>query len=135
MIEELTGREANIELKDGRHILAKEVKISDDSASWVDARTEGKSKASIQQINKIVTKSSSIGALEGIGFGLVGGGGLGFLVGSTQHAREIPMELIGVILGGGTGTIVGLITGLIVGHSYNYEFPTTVPRDSLHNRK
>jgi len=100
----------------------------------VDASTEGKSNASIRQINKIVTKSSSIGALEGIGLVWLVVVDSGFSL-QHQHSREIPMELIGVILGGGTGTIVGLITGLIVGHSYNYEFPTTVRTDSLQNRK
>jgi hypothetical protein len=135
MNEELTGRDVIIELKDGRETSSQVVTVSDDSVSWLDARTKGKSKASIQQINKIVMKSSSIGALEGIGFGLVVGGGLGFLIGSTEHSREIPMEFVGLILGGGTGTIVGLITGLIAGHSYDYEFPTTVQSDSLQNGK
>lgn len=131
MNEELRGRNVNIGLKDGRDISATEVSIFGDSVSWIEERADKVSKANIREINSIVRKSSLVGALEGMGLGLAGGGGIGLIIGSNQHSREIPMGLVGLILGGGVGIIAGLTTGLIVGHSYNYEFPTTEQSDSL----
>jgi len=138
MNEELNGQDVKIELKDGREISAKEVTISDDSISWVDQRTSEESKAGIREIKKIVTKSYSMGALECTGFGIVGGGGLGALIGNSLDDGGLGSGFgaaVGSIFGGGTGIIVGLITGLIVGHSYNYEFPTSEQSDSLQNGK
>jgi len=140
MNEELKGQDVEIELKDGRDISAKDVKISDDTVSWVDQQTDQAFKASILEINKIVMKSSSIGALEGAGFGLVGGGGLGALVGQIIVGNHGAWGtgagvFFGSIIGGGIGIIVGPITGLIIGHSYNYEFPTAEQSDSLQNGK
>lgn len=73
---ELKGQHVKIELKDGGNIFAKEVKLSNDSLSWVDQWTEEKSRTSIRQVNKIVNKNHILGFLEGLGFGLIGGGGV-----------------------------------------------------------
>ena len=40
-----------------------------------------------------------------------------------------------MVLGGGTGLIVGLITRLIIGHRYNYVFPVTEQSVSLHDMR
>lgn len=140
MNEELKGQDVKIELKDGMDISAKDVKISDDSASWVDQQTDEESKSSIREIKKIVMKSHGTGALEGTGFGLVGGGGIGALIGQITVGNDSDWgtgagAVVGLILGGGTGLVVGPITGLIIGHSYNYEFLTIEQNDSLQNRK
>lgn len=140
MNEELEGQDVKIEMKDGMNIFAKDVKISDDSVSWVGQWTDVESMINIQEINKIVMESHGIGALEGAGFGLVGGGGLGALVGQLLVGNHGAWgsgagAAVGLILGGGIGTIVGPITGAIIGHSYNYEFQTTERNDSLQNRK
>ena len=42
---------------------------------------------------------------------------------------------IGLIVGGGGGTLIGVLTGLAIGHSYNYEFPAAGRGDSFENRK
>jgi hypothetical protein len=136
MNEKLKGQDVKIELKDGRDISAKNVKIYDDSISWVDQETNTESKASILEINKIVMESSSMGALEGAGFGLLGGAGLGALVGQIHYGNDTELgtgggAIVGLVLGGGTGLIVGSITGAIIGHSYNYEFQTAEQSDSL----
>ena len=131
MNEELKGRHVKIELKDGKDISAKEVKISDDSVSWVDQQTDEESKASIRQLDKIVMKNHLqknhfLGSLEGLGFGLVAGGGLGALLGGLaggEIGAGIPMWFVGLVYGVPAGGGIGLITGLIIGHSYNYEFP------------
>ena len=40
MNEELKGQDVKIEMKDGSDISAKDVKISNDSVSWVDQETD-----------------------------------------------------------------------------------------------
>ena len=81
MNEELKGRDVKIELKDGRDIYAKEVKLSDDTVSWVGQQTAEESKVNIREINKIVMKSHWAGALDGTWMGLLGGGGVGAILG------------------------------------------------------
>jgi hypothetical protein len=140
MNEKLKGLDVKIELKDGSDISAKDVKIYDDSVSWVDQESDVESKTSILDINKIVMGSSWLGALEGAGFGLVGGAGLGALVGQIHYGNDTELgtgggAIVGLVLGGGTGLIVGSITGAIIGHSYEYKFPTPEQSDSLQNGK
>ena len=130
MNEELKGRDVKIEIKNLRYISAKEVKISDDSVSWVDQRTNQKFKASIRQLDKIVVKNHFLGALEGLGLGLVGGAGAGAAALSSTNFSGPPGWYVGLILGGPVGGGTGLIIGAIKGHSYNYEFPTTEQSDS-----
>ncbi|MFN0158917.1 MAG: hypothetical protein ACKVRP_12705 [Bacteroidota bacterium] len=139
MIEELRGQQVNIELKDERHILAKELKISNDSASWLDASTSERSKVATPQIKRIVIKNHLVGALEGMGFGFLVGGTAGVILGSSGPesnalGRE-GMIAIGLVFVGGAGVVVGLIPGVIIGHSYEYEYLTTEQSDSLHNGK
>ena len=140
MNEELEGQRVKIELKDGEVISAKDVKISEDSVSWVDNHTNRKSKASIQKLDRIVMNNHLLGSLEGLGFGLLGGGGLGAVVGQLAVGNETEWgtgagAAIGFILGGGAGIIIGFPTGLIIGHTYHYEFPMTEQSDSLQNGK
>lgn len=139
MIEELAGRDVTIELKDGISILAKEVKISNDSASWVDVSTTERTNVATSVIKKIVIKSHGIGALEGMGIGILIGGTGGIILGSSgsgggTFGREGAIAM-GVIVVGGAGLVVGLISGATIGHSYEYEYQTTEQNDSLQNGK
>ncbi len=138
--EELKGQRVKIELSDREEILATEVHISDDSVSWVSAGTGKESKSGIGQIKTIVNKNHLVGFLEGLGFGVVGGGGLGALIGNSLDDGGGDFgsgfgAAVGLILGGGTGILVGSITGGVIGHSNNYEFPMTEQSDSLQNGK
>lgn len=139
MNNQLRERSANIEMIDGRDIFADNVTLSGDSVSWLDASTSETSKVSTRQIRRIVIKNHFIGALEGMGIGLLVGGSVGFILGSSGpeggawgRSGQIAMGLIVV---GGTGVIVGLIPGLIIGHSYEYEFPRAEQSDSTQNSK
>ena len=140
MNEKLEGQHVRIELKGGTVVSAEDVTISEDSVSWVDNHTNRKSKASIQKLVRIVMNNHLLGSLEGLGFGLVGGGGIGALVGQvaigdkTEWGRGTGAA-IGLILGGGAGIIFGFTTGLIIGHTYHYEFPMTEQSDYLQNGK
>ena len=138
MNEKLHGRDVKIELKDGREISAKEVRISEDFVTWIDRRTDEKSKASIRQLDKLVMKNHFLASLEGLGFGLIGGVGVFAVLlginGRGGHESEVGILPAFMILGGAGGGI-GLITGTIIGHRFYYEFPATEQRDSLQNRK
>lgn len=136
MNEELTGRHVTIELKDGREISAEEVTISKDSVSWLDASTAEKSKVVSRRLERIFFKNHFVGGLEGLGIVtpvvFVGSWALGGfssegIGGSDGWALPAALGLIG----GG----IGAITGGIIGHSYNYEFPSTEQSDSLQNGK
>ena len=66
--------------------------------------------------------------MKGAGFGLGIGATVGLLWGTQQEEDShdlIPPQEGGLILGGGAGLIIGVITGLIGEHSYNDEFQTT----------
>ena len=98
--------------------------------------TNRKSKASIQKLVRIVTNNRLLGSLEGLGFGLAVGGGIGALVGQAAIGDHTEWGTgagagFGAVLGGGAGIIIGLPTGLIIGHTYHYEFPMTEQSDSL----
>ena len=140
MNEKLEGQHVRIELKGGTVVSAEDVTISEDSVSWVDNHTNRKSKASIQKLVRIVMNNHLLGSLEGLGFGLAGGGGIGALTGELTGNKHTVLgpdapAAIGFILGGGAGIIIGFPTGLIIGHTYHYEFPMTEQSDSLQNGK
>ncbi len=110
MNELFKGRYVTVELKDGKEIPSKEVRVYDDSVSWLDKRTGDESRASMEQLNKIVIveKGHALGALEGLGLGAVGGGGLGLLLGYL-NSRSAGAEwrdigsAIGLVFGAGAG--------------------------------
>ncbi|MBM2846538.1 MAG: hypothetical protein HW407_1850 [Bacteroidetes bacterium] len=136
MNEDFKERNATIELTGGQEVPAKNVKVSDDSVSWIDPRTNEESRASSGRINKIVIKDHLLGAFEGLGIGLVGAGGLGALLGNVLVKTSEDKSLgtaIGLLLGAGTGGFIGLMVGAGTGHSYNYEFQESGRDDS--NRK
>ena len=135
--KELKERNATIELVGGQEIPAKDVNISHDSVSWIDPRTNDESRASTDRISKITIKNHLIGAFEGLGIGLVGGGGLGALVGQifatpggTSTFGSGYGAAFGFIIGGGAGVIFGTMAGAGIGHSYNYEFQESGRDDS-----
>ena len=134
--EELKGRLVSIELKDGRTVSAKGVSITEDSVSWVDRHTDEGSKAGLGQVNKIVIvkKNYLLGAMEGFGFGTLGGATIGFVAsgggpwGKGSDASIIAFALLAVGTAAGAG--IGLITGAIIGHSNNDEYTLADNGDS-----
>ncbi len=136
MNEELRGRNVTIELNDGREISGEDVTISHDSVSWLDANTTEQSRVSTRQIRRIVSNNHIVGGLEGLGIVTplvfvtswsLGGFSREGIGGSDGWAFPAALGLIG----GG----IAAITGGIIGHSYNYEFPVTEHSDSLQNGK
>ena len=140
MNQELNGRHVTIEMKNGSELSAAEVTISNDSVSWINAGTADRSTSVARSVKRIAFKNHLIGALEGLGFGLIGGGGLGALVGNALDRGGGDFgsgfgAAVGFIIGGGAGVFLGTLTGAGIGHSYNYEFTMTEQSDSLQNGK
>jgi hypothetical protein len=136
--EELRGQDATIELRDGKEVYAMGVQIANDSVSWFDASTYIKSKVSLEQLDKIIMKDHAIGAAEGLGLGLLSGAvvgtGIGLVLYSNSNSDYRALSILaGGIVGTVVGFVVGPITGVIIGHSYIYEFPMEQPSDSLRN--
>lgn len=135
MNEELNGRHITIEMKDGEELSAEDIIISRDSVSWVDMNTDEKSNLGTRNIKRIAFKNHLVGGLEGLVIApvvFVGSWGLsGFseegIGGSAGWEAPAALGLIG----GG----IGMITGAIIGHSYNYEFLSAEQIDSLQNGK
>ncbi len=122
MNEELTGRDVNIELKDGRDISAKEVIISEDSVSWVDAHSDSMFSIITAEVKTVARKNPWVGGAKGFGIGFIPGAVLGFAAGSSLN-RDFggsgAAPALAVVFGSATGVIGGLV-GLIVGHKYEY---------------
>jgi len=139
MNEELKERNVTIQLRDWTDIYAKKVLIANDSISWLNRSTDEKYKVRIGRLDKIVIKNHGLGILEGLGLGLLGGGGLGLLLAGITSSDSKNSEakawgfLIFSVLGASLGTVVGLLSGAISGHSYIYEFPIEQPSDTLRN--
>ena len=128
--EELRNRVVTIESKDGANNSAKLLNISADSVSWVNRKTTEGSGMRTREVNDIVLNSPSMGALEGVGFGLVIGGGAGAIAGQLIIGDETEWGTgaglaVGAVLGGTAGLLIGTVWGLIEGHDYHYEFQTT----------
>lgn len=136
MNEELKGRHVKIELKAGEETSAEDITISNDSVSWLAESGHEKSKVATQQLKRIALKDHFTGGAEWFLLGALGGAGVGWLstAGESQGYRKefggAAMFFYGII-----GAGIGLLTGAIIGHSYNYEFSTTEQRDSLQNGK
>jgi hypothetical protein len=136
----LAGQYVKIEMKDGKELYANDVRISGDSLLWIDRQAVTESYADMHEVAKIVDTNHLLGALECTGIGLVGGAGVGALVGELTIGDESILgsgggAIVGAILGGGAGTIIGFFTGLVVGHTYNYEFPLSFQNELPQNRK
>ena len=144
MNQELNGWHVAIEMKDGREISAREVKISEDSLLLVDAYSDSTFSIMTDEVSTVSHTSSLVGAAEGFGFGFIPGAAFGFVVGSTPDAQRFAGSTIAPALAGvfgsATGVIGGLV-GLIVGHTYKYHFMNSSDNskrgitDSLQNRK
>ena len=129
MNEKLKGLDAIVQLKDGRQWGVKDVKVSKDSASWLNRSTNNESGIALEQLSKITTinKDHVLGALEGLGIGFVGVGLpiwalFGFSTESGGSPSGIPGALDVVKILGAAGGGIGLIIGVLSGFTYYDEF-------------
>jgi hypothetical protein len=76
-------------------------------------------------VGSISWKNHYVGAAEGLGLGVLGGAGVGLIVGLLVQggSHEDFAGLAAFIVVGSAGAVGGLITGVIIGHTYRHEFP------------
>jgi hypothetical protein len=135
----MRGKEATILLKDGREIDGSDVRIERDSVFFAESvyktnpktlgriRTDGNSGSiPIHSVQRIIWEGRLIGALEGLGLGLAGGGLVGMTfggIGSEGGGSHgfVPDWFVGLVYGAGVGAATGMISGTIIGHSYEYD--------------
>ena len=124
MNKELRGYYATVELKEGMKIFTNQIKITSDSVSLFDYDANTLYIIQVGKIKKIVVKSHLIGFLEGLGLGAIGGGIVGSVIGANDNhsATDGPIKLYLFLISTAGGAGLGSITGLILGHSYIYEF-------------
>lgn len=111
--EEFKGQTTSLKVKGGKGVRASEVRITGDSVSWHDKSSKTESKRSFEEMDKIVVKNHSVGALEGAGFGVLGGGI--FVAATAGYGLPIGPVFI----------FAGLAIGGAAGHTYNYVFNQT----------
>jgi len=120
---------------DEREVDAIMFQVGDDSCSWIDPNTGLPGAARTKDITKVVMKNHFLGALEGFGIGLLGGGIVGGVLGRViEGPPRGDLSGLGTVLAGGIGAVIGTIAGTVhgagSGHKYDYEFVWFSRKDS-----
>jgi hypothetical protein len=127
MNEDLKGKDVTIELKDGRDISAKEVKISDDSVSWVDASSDRTFGIVTTDVKTVVDNKHWVGALEGMGFGMLVGGAVGIILNFSTESQAAGLYDWTVVAGSvGVAGVLGAGVGALIGHTDEYIFQSKI---------
>lgn len=113
---------ATIVFQDNGKVDAQDVMAAPDSTSFLNVTTGLRSVVPTDTIEKIVSTDRFFGFLEGWGIGLLAGAGAGLLAaaiaGGSNAYGFVGLIIVGVCAGG----LVGIPTGLILGHTYEYKF-------------
>jgi hypothetical protein len=113
---------ATVVFLDGRRVEAQNVTATPDSTSFLEIPEGLRFTVPTHTIDKIINKDSFVGWLEASGIGLLAGAGTGALVAAVAGGGN-SYAVVGLIAVGATaGVLVGGITGLILGHTYEYKF-------------
>jgi hypothetical protein len=116
------GREAEIILIDKTINHATEVNLTADTLYWIEKDYVLKRGVIKSDVTKVIFKDHFIGFLEGWGLGIVSGGTAGLLsywaFGKGNVWAFFGLTGIGIIV----GAAAGIVTGIIIGHTYEYNF-------------
>ena len=126
------GKKTYIALTSGRVFNGKSIRITHDSTSWLDFRTDDTQSISTSQIKSIIVKKSGRGALEGFGIGVLSGAVIGAVIGFLSgdddpqtvfmpYTAEEKALGYGVVLGG-AGGLLGVPIGAAVGSKDKFVF-------------
>ena len=102
-----------------------------DSVHFVNAFTEVTTVVPIRSVQKIILKNHWIGWLEGFGWGaLIVASAVAVMAGASPSDGGgrfgSGWTVFFVALGAGAGGVIGGFLGLIIGHSYEYQFGKVV---------
>lgn len=120
LASEFDGKEADIILKEGSEIHGSQIRVSVDSLYWTDPVSRKHYAVAVNKVQGISRTNHLIGALKGLGFGVLGSAFV--LVANTGTGIDDPGFGF-AILGTLASPPLGLIVGAIVGHPYDYNFP------------
>ena len=127
------GNEAIVLREDGSTATTSKATIGEDSL-WLDENTRVPSAG----IERITVQRRGLGALEGIGFGFLGGAVAGAVAGAAASTGGDPdcnnsarclYPAIGAGAGALLGIFVGPIVGALIGHHTTIEFGTARPTE------
>lgn len=127
----LEGREAEVELADGRSMPAQVLRVEQDSTIWMDEMTDRLRFADTPQIEVIRHPQPDRAARQGALVGAVGGGLLGLATGFGLLGKQKDDALLSesgfvlrfVVGGAVTGTALGAMLGPVRGAHDNYVYP------------
>ncbi len=119
-------RTASIELLNGEVDEGNEVHVMLDSLSFVGSNSRGRIIVPVDSIKKVTIFMTTYGTIEGIGYGILGGGVIGLLTAWAQYPHPMDMQGLAYVfypaIFGGVGSIAGGIIGYTVDHKYVYLF-------------
>lgn len=119
---------ATVVFQDDSILIVQHIRAYPDSTSWLDPATGVPHAIPTHAIKKIILRNRTVGALDGAGIGFLSGGAAGLLVAVPYVAANQRDEFAGIayiafpVIGGTAGLVAGIITGVVRGHSYEYEF-------------
>lgn len=123
----VVGEDVEITFTNDKRINALNVSLSEDTLCWNDSKTKLRDCMSCLEINSVIYKNDWLGGVEGLGIGMLGGGALGFIIGSANPNLDNEWgsgstAAVYSILGALGGTLIGFNTGMLIGHTYEYKF-------------
>jgi hypothetical protein len=126
---EAYNRSGTVVFHDGKEPDARNIVASPDSTRFVMEPFHEMTAVSTRTIKKIVFTNHGIGLLEGFGWGALGGAVtvLAIFAASPNPGSELSEPWIVAAftaVGAGVGGVIGGIPGVIMGHSYEYNFAT-----------
>lgn len=120
------GRSATIIFQDGRKVDARNILAFPDSTHFVNEGTSAITVVPTHTMKKVVFINRGMGFLEGFGVGALIGSAtvlaLNAISPSSGEFGGADYVILFALLGGGAGGVIGGIPGVIIGHTYEYNF-------------
>jgi hypothetical protein len=125
---EMQDKTGTIVFQDGGKWEGKNILVSSDSTRFLIETTDAPMVVPTRTIKKVVFTNRGTGFLEGFGLGALAGSVVVLALPVASSGGEFSdwsYVLFFTLLGAGAGGVVGGIPGLIMGHSYAYEFASS----------
>jgi hypothetical protein len=119
----ISGREVTVEFMDGKTARARDFRVEYDSCRWMDVNSDSMQVARSTDIKTIVTSDHVLGAIEGMGIGVVavtGIAGANYLMSNVPRGGEgggYGQAGYAVVVFYGAGGFLGATWGALSGHS------------------
>lgn len=119
---------ADVVLQDGSRVNVLAVRAEPQSTSWQLSKTSERVAVPTSTIRTVTFTNRALGGAEGAGIGFLSGAALGFLVAIpvvSANSQDEMIEMAYIVLPAGgsvAGLFIGVITGIVSGHTYEYEF-------------